>query len=226
MSGKRTNHYQILGVKPHVSSEEIKRAYRELVKSRHPDFGHANRTEDENASATEEMRQLNEAYETLMDVRRRKAYDIKIGVSVIFNMASLGDGGAEEDLRETYLRQIFHPSRLAIYKILNLYDKQVKLLSQDPYDDDLIADFVCYADKIEETLRCASQSIVAARTPGSLEPAVLMFRHSIAQAVDGLEEIRRYCLNFDYNHLSLAESLFKIAKELSKESLDLSKSCR
>lgn len=226
MPAKRTNHYQVLGVKPHVSSEEIKRAYRELVKSRHPDFDLANRTEDDKAFATEAMRQLNEAYETLMDVRRRKSYDIQIGISVIFSMAASGDGTSEEDLRETYLRRVFHPNRLAIYRLLNIYDKQLKLLSQDPYDDNLIADFISYADRIEEALRRASQAMVSVKTPASLEAAVLMFRHSIAQAADGLEEIRHYCGNFDYKHLSLAESLFKIARDLSRESLALTKSCR
>ena len=55
--------YEVLGLKPGATEEEIKAAYRELVKKYHPDRYQDNPLND---LAEEKMREINEAYETLM----------------------------------------------------------------------------------------------------------------------------------------------------------------
>ena len=57
------NPYEVLGLKPGATEEEIKAAYRELVKKYHPDRYQDNPLND---LAEEKMREINEAYETLM----------------------------------------------------------------------------------------------------------------------------------------------------------------
>jgi len=57
------NPYEVLGLKPGATQEEIKTAYRELVKKYHPDRYHDNPL---NELAEEKIREINEAYETLM----------------------------------------------------------------------------------------------------------------------------------------------------------------
>lgn len=66
------NFYQILSVASSASADEIKSAYRELVKRHHPDLF---ATAGEKAKATEKMRQLNEAYAVLGNAKRRRRYD-------------------------------------------------------------------------------------------------------------------------------------------------------
>jgi molecular chaperone DnaJ len=56
------NPYVVLGLKPGASEDEIKAAYRELVKKYHPDRYQDNPLND---LAEEKMREINEAYETL-----------------------------------------------------------------------------------------------------------------------------------------------------------------
>jgi curved DNA-binding protein CbpA len=64
--------YHVLGVKRSASADEIKSAYRELVKRYHPDLFSA---AGEKAKATEKLRQINEAYAVLGNTESRRQYD-------------------------------------------------------------------------------------------------------------------------------------------------------
>lgn len=62
------DYYEILGVTPDASSEQIKRAYRKLARKYHPDI-------NATAEAEEKFKDVNEAYEVLKDPEARSAYD-------------------------------------------------------------------------------------------------------------------------------------------------------
>ena len=66
------NYYDILGVGRKATDEEIKSAYRKLVKQYHPDL-HPN---DANAAA--KFKEVNEAHEVLSDPKKRAAYDYEL----------------------------------------------------------------------------------------------------------------------------------------------------
>jgi curved DNA-binding protein CbpA len=63
-------YYKVLGVAPGASAEELRRAFRVLAKSCHPD-----KNADDSAAA--QFRRLVEAYGVLSDLRTRAAYDGK-----------------------------------------------------------------------------------------------------------------------------------------------------
>jgi hypothetical protein len=58
--------YQVLGVKPDASDDEIKRAYRELARKYHPDNYQDNPLAD---LAEEKMKEINEAYDAVTKQR-------------------------------------------------------------------------------------------------------------------------------------------------------------
>ena len=62
-----TDPYKVLGISEQATDEEVKAAYRELAKKYHPDAYNNNPLAD---LAAEKMKEINEAYDTIMDQRK------------------------------------------------------------------------------------------------------------------------------------------------------------
>ena len=63
------NYYEILGISPTATQEEIKQAYHKLAKQYHPDIN------PNNNQAEEKLKEINEAYNTLSDIDKKRDYD-------------------------------------------------------------------------------------------------------------------------------------------------------
>ena len=79
MSDKR-DYYEVLGIQRTASAAEIKKAYRQLARTYHPDVS-------KEADSEEKFKEINEAYEVLSDEDKRSRYDR-------FGHAGLGGAGA------------------------------------------------------------------------------------------------------------------------------------
>lgn len=79
------NYYETLGVDKNASQDDIKKAYRNLVKKYHPDLHPGD------AAAAEKFKEINEANEVLSDEKKRKEYDFQQEHP---NMGGFGGAGA------------------------------------------------------------------------------------------------------------------------------------
>jgi len=69
------DYYEVLGIAPDASAEEIRRAYHRLAFQCHPD---RNRKSEE---ANKKMQEINEAYAILSDPIKRREFDLPRGYS-------------------------------------------------------------------------------------------------------------------------------------------------
>src|SRR5882757_6725521 len=85
MATEKRDYYEVLGVERSAADEEVKRAYRKLAVKFHPDKN------PDDPHAEEKFKELGEAYDVLMDVEKRAAYD-RFGHAA-FSQGMPGRGG-------------------------------------------------------------------------------------------------------------------------------------
>ena len=90
------DHYSRLGVAPSAPSDLIKGAYRKKAAQFHPD-------KNPSPDAATRFREVQEAYEVLSDVARRKAYDDYRQRSLIEDPLPVA-----RDIAEKYIMKVIH----------------------------------------------------------------------------------------------------------------------
>ncbi|KAF8817483.1 DnaJ-domain-containing protein [Phlegmacium glaucopus] len=72
------NFYDILGIEQSASADDVRRAYRKKALETHPDKLDPGASEPEKQDAEQQFHKVREAFETLGDAVKRKAYDIRL----------------------------------------------------------------------------------------------------------------------------------------------------
>jgi DnaJ family protein A protein 2 len=88
---KETGYYDVLGVSPNATEQELKKAYKTGALKYHPDKNH------NNPAAEQKFKEISHAYEILSDSQKRQVYD-QFGEAGLEGGAGGGGGMAAEDL--------------------------------------------------------------------------------------------------------------------------------
>jgi molecular chaperone DnaJ len=99
---KKRDYYEILEVTRSASEEEVKRSYRKLAVKYHPDKN------PDDPHAEEKFKELGEAYDVLMDVEKRSAYDRFGHAAFSQGTAGRGAGGFHDPF--DIFREVFGSS--------------------------------------------------------------------------------------------------------------------
>jgi DnaJ-class molecular chaperone len=88
MTGKLRSYYEVLGLPPTATEQDISAAYRSLAVRYHPD------TSQDAAHSVEEFKNITEAHEILSDRQKRCRYDQELRVARNKRRAEHFDGGS------------------------------------------------------------------------------------------------------------------------------------
>jgi molecular chaperone DnaJ len=200
------NHYHTLGVTQTASVEEIKHAYRRLVKLHHPDT-----TQGDN----EQIRRINAAYSILKYSESRQAYDRQLTSTVTLPpQRTVSDEATDQEI---WLKQVYSPLSRILVQMLNSLKPQLNALAADPYDEQLLEAFEEYILSSKDQLLKAQQVFRKAPNPGSFAGVASRLYYALNHLEDALDELRYFSLNLDDRHLHVGQELFGRAKYLRTE---------
>jgi molecular chaperone DnaJ len=215
--------YRVLGVLPQASGAEIKAAYRSLVKQHHPDAG---------GDATTILA-LNAAWEVLGDPERRAAFDRRSSGAGFDGGAPGGPAGgaaassgsgtkhprsnsgtADHAALELWLTSVYAPIDRALAQVINPFATQLKQLSADPYDDQLMELFCTYLEQSQQKMLKVEALYRSAMAPLLAKEFSLQLYHCFAQVKDALVDLERYTMGYVDSYLRDGRELMREAKRL------------
>ncbi|KAF9069749.1 DnaJ domain-containing protein [Rhodocollybia butyracea] len=83
--------YQILGVRPSASADEVRRAYKQKALETHPDKLEPGASNEEKERAERSFQEVHEAFLILGDEEKRRAYDIRIHIPTSLSYRNASD---------------------------------------------------------------------------------------------------------------------------------------
>tara|TARA_Y100001968_G_C19165190_1_gene622864 strand:- start:57 stop:719 length:663 start_codon:yes stop_codon:yes gene_type:complete len=203
--------YQILNVHPNSTIEEIKKAYRQLVKIHHPDKGG-----DETV-----MLQINAAWELLKN-KHKKLNLNKSNKTYYPNNFNQNEYKKEthnlyqiEDIK-SWFHNIYLPIDKLLGQIINPLGSKIKELSADPYDEILMDSFCLYLQKSKQKIQKVKNLYTSSASPSIVKKFSLDLYYCLSQVEDGLNELEIYTMGYVDNYLHDGKAMIKEATKKRK----------
>ena len=204
----RKDPYQILKVHPSAKLEEIKKAYRKLVKIHHPDKG--------GDSAV--MLEVNSAWEIL----KKKHKDLnlnKVNNSKLYNQneykREANNHSKPEDLKK-WFQNIYLPIDKLLGQIINPLGAKIRDLSADPYDEILMDSFCLYLEQSKNKITKIKEIYTSFACPSIIRDFSLDLYHCLSHVEDGINELERYTMGYVDNYLHDGKAMIAFAKKKRK----------
>ena len=234
---QKLDFYKVLGVTETATLSDIKLAYRKLAKQVHPD----SQTAD---SDHNRITEVNAAYEVLKDPKRRKAYDASrrnFNPEFIDNLeenwtrTAQRTKATQDEYRQRtrgkdteiqlqeWLKRVYRPVNYQLSKLLKSLNGEIRKLSADPYDEELMEDFQAYLETCRTAVNKAQKALRCYPNPSNVASVAATLYYCINHLDDGVDELERFTSCYDDNYLSTGRELFRISGKLRKEAQDAMK---
>ena len=212
--------YAVLEVAPSASQAELKAAYRRLVKQHHPDAG----------GDEQHILALNAAWEQIGDPETRRCFDREHGFSVSAReearargarnarasqaaRRASGQGASEDQALSTWLQKVYAPIDRLLGQVINPFAAELRALSADPYDDDLMEAFCSYLEQSRQRLDKVKNLFQSLPTPPSARGFGLSVYHCLSQVEDAVTELERYTMGYVDSYLHDGREMLREARQ-------------
>ena len=209
------NFYIQLGLKKNATKNEIKSAYRLLAKKYHPDTGGDN----------EKFLALQLAWETLNDPQKKAIYDQSLVSDESYTVSKNKNWSSDlknkknistnkdQDIKD-WIKKIYNPINRFISQVTKPLNDEIKKLSADPYDDELMNAFSLYLSESRNKIEKASSLFKSQAVPSSISSIGLDLYHCFSQVQDALDELDRYTQGYVDDYLFDGKQMMKEAKRI------------
>ena len=209
------NFYKELGLKKNATKNEIKSAYRLLAKKYHPDTGGDN----------EKFLALQLAWETLNDPQKKAIYDQSLASDESYTVSKNKNWSSDlknkknistnkdQDIKD-WIKKIYNPINRFISQVTKPLNDEIKKLSADPYDDELMNAFSLYLSESRNKIEKASSLFKSQAVPSSISSIGLDLYHCFSQVQDALDELDRYTQGYVDDYLFDGKQMMKEAKRI------------
>ena len=209
------NFYIQLGLKKNATKNEIKSAYRLLAKKYHPDTGGDN----------EKFLALQLAWETLNDPQKKAIYDQSLASDESYTVSKNKSWSSDlknkknistnkdQDIKD-WIKKIYNPINRFISQVIKPLNDEIKKLSADPYDDELMDAFSSYLNESRKKIEKASSLFKSQAVPSSISSIGLDLYHCFSQVQDALDELDRYTQGYVDDYLFDGKQMMKEAKRI------------
>ncbi|MBW4461717.1 MAG: DnaJ domain-containing protein [Nodosilinea sp. WJT8-NPBG4] len=219
-------HYQTLDVHESATQAEIKRAYRRLAKQYHPD------SKSDQASH-DRIARINIAYEVIGDPLRRTIYDQQrqgfVAADPVESAANRTKRTADmqavyryareatqssEAREDAWLKLVYGPVDRLLGKIMSPLKTEIRKLSADPFDDELMEGFMVYLEQGRTWLEQAQSKFNSMANPASMAGVAADIYHCLGLLEDGLDELDRFTMSYEESYIHTGTELFRRVKQL------------
>jgi len=181
------SHYDLLGVNPAATPDELRQAFRAAAKRVHPDAV---------PGPTAAMVAVNIAYETLKEPARRAAYDRALAKGGLAAAASQSKAPAPLD-PASYRLRVFGPLDHALVGVLAALDEASEELADSPFDDEYVDSFDRAVMATAAALDEAYRGLYAQLWPAALAAGLNGYSQGVQQAEAVLEDYFRFASHYE-----------------------------
>ena len=211
----KKNLYEELGLKRNATQDEIKSSYRRLVKQHHPDAG----------GETDRFLSIQDAWETLNDPYKKEQYDKKL--SSFEQLSNCPNVNWEEKINtkkysstikdnevKNWIKNIYNPTNRFISQIIKPLSQEIKELSADPYDEELMEKFCSNVNLSQKKIEKVDELYKSISVPNSISSLGLDLYYCFSQVKDALSELDKYTKGYVDDYLFDAKEMMKEAKRI------------
>ena len=187
------NLYKELGLNKSATLEQIKSSYRKLVKQHHPDAG----------GEKDRFLAIQHAWETLNDPYKKEKYDknlFSLNQSSNFHKENWEEkintnkysSLIKDNEVKNWIKNIYSPANRLITQIIKPLNQEIRELSADPYDEELMNKFCVYINLSQKRIEKVDKLYKSLSVPNSISSIGLDLYHCFSQVKDALSELDRY----------------------------------
>lgn len=193
------DYYRILEIAPDASPDDIRRAYRDRAKERHP---------DRISGGEDAMILLNRAYETLKDPDRRRAYDAQRRPT---------PRPVPKVVDPIQFLRLFRPLDTQLQAALDALGAAIAEVAYDLFDDRAVAQFGLAVNRTRTRLDEAIRSLNDLEWPSPWLSALNLYSQGLRQVEDALEDFEVFTRSYDCDRLIDGKAILAGARELLVE---------